>query len=425
MKKLVFFLLSLAALMFMGTSADAQKFKPKFIVFEGAPDYSHEELMAAAGLTPSALLDSSEMKTHAKLLMDCGAFSGLNYTFDGETLKFMLEPMANMYNVRWGNIPFPITDKMLSAIRTKSPLFHGKLPYEGTMLEAAKDVIKYEFAARGVHVEVSTVLYADPDSHGASSITLEVISPAVVVGDLNIEGISPSLAEDLKKLIQGWHGAPFHSLSSGDSMKQTLESFYAGRGYAAAKVNINQATEPVFAATNIQVPFTIQIDEGRLYKLGKINLAAGIEMSPDEMNKAMGLKASEQPNSDNLRRLSVTLTNKYIDQGYMNCKVTPKATLDDVNATVNYDMAVETGPKFYMGDVEFQGFTEDVTGALLANWKLKTGMPFDMHYVTTYIMQLLSKNPTIAKQMNGGRLNYSLNTDAKTHIVSVTFKREH
>lgn len=425
MKKTLFFLVAIAVLILTGTNAGAQKFKPKHIVFEGAPEYNDKELLTAAGLTPDAVLDSTEMKAHAKLLMDSGAFSGLNYTFDGETLKFILEPMANMYNVRWGNIPFAVTEKDLNALRAKSPLFHGKLPYEGTMLDAAKDVIKDEFASRGVHVEVSSVIYGGSDPHAANSLTIEVTSPGIVVGDLHIDGVSSTLAEDVKKQILSWHGAPFHSDSSGNTIKQALESFYTDRGYAAAKVSIKQADEPVFAATNIQVPFTIQIDEGRLYKLGKINLAAGVQMTPDEMNKAMGLKAGEQPKSDHLRRLSVTLANMYIDQGYMNCKVTPKATLDDANASVNYDIAVETGPKFYMGDVEFQGFSEDQTGAMLANWKLQTGMPFDMHYVTNYITQFIGKNPKFFAQQQGARINFSLNTNTKTHVVSVTFKREH
>lgn len=425
MKKLVILLAVLSTLPFFTTTAAAQKFKPKSIVFEGAPEYTTEELLAAAGLTPGAVLDSSDMKAHAKLLMDSGAFSGLNYTFDGETLKFMLEPIATMYDVRWGNIPFAITEKDLNAIRARSPLFHGKLPFEGTMLEAAKDVIKSDFAARGVHVEVTSVIYGGTDPHGASSLTIEVNSPAVVVGDLHIEGVSTSLAEDLKKQIQGWHGAPFHADSSGITMKQTLESFYADRGYPAAKVDVKQADEPVFAPANIQVPFTIHVDEGRLYTLGKINLAAGIQMTPEEMNKAMELKAGQQPKSDNLRRLSVTLANLCMDQGYMNCKVTPKATLDDANATVNYEMEVDTGPKFYMGDVDFQGFSEDMTGALLANWKLQTGMPFNMHYATNYLAQFLGKNPRFLPQQNGARLNFYLNTNNKTHVVSVTFKREH
>jgi outer membrane protein assembly factor BamA len=59
--------------------ASAQKFIPKTIQFKGAPEYSEQELLAAAELKKGIVLTAAEMNDHSKLLMDSGVFDGITY----------------------------------------------------------------------------------------------------------------------------------------------------------------------------------------------------------------------------------------------------------------------------------------------------------------------------------------------------------
>jgi outer membrane protein assembly factor BamA len=56
------------ALIFATHPAGAQKFLPKTIQFKGAPEYSDQELLAAAGLKKGATLTVDEMKSHFQQL---------------------------------------------------------------------------------------------------------------------------------------------------------------------------------------------------------------------------------------------------------------------------------------------------------------------------------------------------------------------
>ena len=58
--------LTAIVLLASGLSAAAQKFLPKTIQFKGAPEYSDQELLAAAGLKKGTLLPIAEMKDHPK-----------------------------------------------------------------------------------------------------------------------------------------------------------------------------------------------------------------------------------------------------------------------------------------------------------------------------------------------------------------------
>jgi outer membrane protein assembly factor BamA len=74
MKHNLLLLLAATLLLSVCLPAEAQKIQPKTIEFKGAPEYSVEELLAAAGLKEGTVLDYSDMKDHSQKLMDTGLF---------------------------------------------------------------------------------------------------------------------------------------------------------------------------------------------------------------------------------------------------------------------------------------------------------------------------------------------------------------
>jgi len=71
----------------------------KTIQFKGDPEYSDQELLAAAGLKKGAVLTSAEMNDHSKQLMDTGVFDTLTFKFDGQDLIFLLVPSTTMFPI--------------------------------------------------------------------------------------------------------------------------------------------------------------------------------------------------------------------------------------------------------------------------------------------------------------------------------------
>ena len=63
-----------------------KKVPPKTIRFQGAPQYTQQELLAAAGLKLDARLNVREVKAHAKQLNDTGLFEEVKFTLVSETL---------------------------------------------------------------------------------------------------------------------------------------------------------------------------------------------------------------------------------------------------------------------------------------------------------------------------------------------------
>ena len=67
-----------AAFVAVAAVGSAQEYQPKSIEFKGAPEYSDQELLAAAQLKPGMSLSVDAMKDHARILMDSGVFSAIH-----------------------------------------------------------------------------------------------------------------------------------------------------------------------------------------------------------------------------------------------------------------------------------------------------------------------------------------------------------
>ena len=105
MKRTFFLFITAVFFLSTGLPAAAQKFLPKSIQFKGDPEYSDQELMAAAGLKKGAVLNVDEMKSHSKMLMDTGVFDTLSFTFDGQDLIYKLVPSPTLFPIRLENLP--------------------------------------------------------------------------------------------------------------------------------------------------------------------------------------------------------------------------------------------------------------------------------------------------------------------------------
>ena len=84
----VLLLCSLSSLAQKKPSASQRKAPAPAIRFQGAPQYTQEELLAAAGLKPDARLSAVEVKAHAKQLSDTGFFEVVKLSSDSKGLLF-------------------------------------------------------------------------------------------------------------------------------------------------------------------------------------------------------------------------------------------------------------------------------------------------------------------------------------------------
>ena len=163
--------------------------------------------MAASGLQPKQALTAAEMSEHTKLLMDSGMFESINYAFDGQDLIFSIVPVASLYQPRYDNFPFAVGAGFNARLQEKLPLFHGKVPLQGTLLDRFKTALKDELTNKGIDGTISSAPSEDLKPGETEYMTFTISSPPIHVGEIQVEGASPELAPKTRDLTSKSIGA--------------------------------------------------------------------------------------------------------------------------------------------------------------------------------------------------------------------------
>lgn len=417
--------LLLAALLLPSAAlpAVAQKFQPKAIQFKGDPDYSDQELLAAAGLKAGMLLTSAEMNEHSKLLMDSGVFDSLTYKFDGVDLVFTMIPAAQLFPVRFENLPLTAGPELDAKLHDRFPLYHGKVPAEGTLLDGVRSALQEMLAAEGINATVTTTPFGVANSRKISAMSFSIASPPVRVGALQLQGVSPAMAGRVGNIADHATGTTFDTSNSAANLEHAFASFYADEGYAAVKVHAARAGDPAISAAAVDIPFAVTIDEGRLYKLGAIHLPPDALVTPAEIDK---ITASQAPTvkGATMRSVWALIASRYHSKGYIDFTMTPRPQFDEAAGIVNYTVELNPGPVYHLGLLKFENVSDDLRKLLMRNWQMFPGDPFDESYVSGFILKAQTSDPVLQRTLAGVKVSYDVRADPVSHDVNLVIRLE-
>lgn len=418
--------LILAALAFVCLSlpASAQKFQPRTIQFKGDPEYSDQELMTAAGLKKGAVITYEEMNTHSKALMDTGVFAGLTFKFDGQDLVFLLTPSDQLYPIHLVNLPIAAGVDINAKLHQMFPLYHGKVPAEGGLLDEVREALETVMASQGVKVSVTAVPISSPGSRKISAIDFSITSPSVEVGVNQIEGVSADFQDKVQAVAVEASKNPFDTENSSTNLEHAVETFYHDRGYAAAKIHAVRSGDPVVTPDSIRVPFTLAVQEGEVYKVGSVHLPDGTPVTQAEVDKLLNPTAGGPVEGVRLRTLWSLVSARYRSKGYLDCKVTPKPQFDDAAKIVNYTVVVDQGPVYHLAFVKFDNVSDELRSLLIRNWQMLPGDPFDDTYVGSFIAKAQAQDPVLRRSLAGVKAKFNATADPQTHDVNVVIRLE-
>jgi outer membrane protein assembly factor BamA len=418
MKRKLFLFLTAALILSASLPAAAQKFLPKTIQFKGDPEYSDQELLAAAGLKTGTVLNFAEMKEHSQKLMDTGVFDTLNFKFDGVDLIYTLIPSTNLYSIRLENLPLSPGKELEAALHERFPLYHGKVPSEGGIMEGVRGALEEMLAARGIKATVAAEAYADLKLHKVTAITYSITAPPVRVGTVYLEGVSAAMQARVNGIAKHEAGTPFDTENSGINIEHALQLFYEEEGYAAVKIHAARSSDPVATADAIDIPFSVTVEEGKLYKLGAIHLPPNALVTQPEIDKIFGPDVHAVAKGQKLRNTWFMIASRYKSAGYLDCKVTPHPEFDETSGTVSYTVEVEPGPVYHLAFVKFENVSDELRSHLMRVWQMLPGDIFDESYVASFIIKAEKEDPVLMQSLPGVKITYDVLADQQTHEVN-------
>ena len=423
MRRPLCFILTVLILLGTSLSSAAQKFTPKAIEFKGAPDYSDQELLAAAQLKPGTVMTSAEMNDHAKLLMDSGIFENLTYKFDGADLIFTLVPASALYPIRLENFPLTPGPDLDAKLHDRFPLYHGKVPAEGTLLDGVRSALEELLAAQGIKATIIAVPGNDPGQQKAPGMSFNIESPPVLVGEIRLDPSSPPLDAGAQEIIAKQSGSPYNAVGSASQISTYLGNYYRDKGNLEAVIQATPQGVPIITPEAIRVPFAVSVTPGPMYKLAGVKLDPGTLVTQADFDHQSNIHPGDVADGQHVTQNWEYIARQYHNKGYIKATVHPTAAFDRSQSRVTFSVSVEPGPVYTMGTLKIENVDDEVRAAVLAAWGMPAGAVFNEGAIRGFFATH-GVHPALERVFATVNLKYVMQLNENTHTVDLTLRLE-
>ena len=184
----------------------------------------------------------------------------------------------------------------------------------------------------------------------------------IQVKNINIIGNTALPDSELKGIMQTQEGGPLSWLSGSGSYRENvfdrdvgmLGFYYGTKGYVRARFGKPEVT---VSPDKKWVYITFYVDEGKQYRVGKVDFQGDLLYRKEELEEELELKSGEIFDTDALRRETLKYTEKYSDLGYAFANVVPQPVIHDDTRVVDITFEVDRGERVYFGEITVTGNT--------------------------------------------------------------------
>jgi outer membrane protein assembly factor BamA len=266
---------------------------------------------------------------------------------------------------------------------------------------------------------VKAALTSDLGPKKLTAMNFTVVSPAVHIGRIQLAGVSPAMQAKASLLASGQTGNSFDTENTTIGFRRVFEDLYHDEGYAAAEVDVAQVDPFVVSDQSVDIPYTITIKEGGIYKLGTIDYPAGALVARADVEKILSKSPKGSGRPLNLFLLAVC--DAYHAIGYLDCSVVPHPSFNEAAHIVNYSLEIAPGSQYRLGSVKFDGAPEAMAAKLKVVWKMAPGGVFDESYLSNFAAMAQKKDKSLTKWMQTVITTYDAKVDPDTHQVNCIF----
>jgi outer membrane protein assembly factor BamA len=135
------------------------------------------------------------------------------------------------------------------------------------------------------------------------------------------------------------------------------------------------------------VDVTFPVTPGSAYKVARWEWSGNKEIPTDTLQALLHIKVGQPANTVQLEDDLRGVQTLYSSHGHILAVVKANAEFDDVAGTVDYQLVVDEGFLFRMGELAFRGIDNNLEGRLRAVWKLRPGDVYDASYLEQFLPQ--------------------------------------
>ena len=421
----------IASLLLLATLVPAQTHKPSkplpssafklvSVKVTGSKRFTPDEVVAASGLQLGQTVSEDDFKRVSQHLGETGAFNDVAYAFhfssEGTKLELQLADSDRFVPAHFDNFVWFSDKELLDGLRAQVPLFQGNLPVGGDLAEQVSNALQALLIERKIDGHVG-YLRTGPEEGPISSFAFSISGHSIRIRNIDFTSAGPAELPLLQAAAKIMSGQEFLRSSLRVQADKDLLPVYLERGYLQAAFADAQPKIVQDSPQETLVDVTFNVDTGRQYKVSELQLTGYKAFPPEKLRVLIHQQLGQSANANQLKSDLEAVKKLYGTRGYMVTSVLASPEIDDAQSTVKYQISIDEGNVFTMGDLDIRGLDKRDTNRLFTEWKLLTGDPYDSGYPQRFVQQS-------AKDLGEWKIsiNESLNHKEKTVDVTLRFE---
>jgi len=370
-----------------------------------------------AGLKVGTTVDKDGFEAARQRLLDTGVFDSAGYRYssaqDGKGYDVTMEvvEMAQMYPIRFEDLP--ATDAQLRDwLKQKDPLFAPKIP--ATKIELDR-YVKWiaEFLTQQNYHETLAGKVISEDSPGLT-ILFRPAKERAAIARVKFTNTGDLPSGLLQTAISGVAiGVGYTEPRMRLLLDASVRPLYEARGMIRVTFPKVETT-PAKDVDGIEV--TVDVEQGPVYKLGRVIFSGSDDLTPKELTKLTSLKPDKTVNFDEVRAGQDRIAQSLRRDGYMLAKSEVHRTINDAAKSVDLKFEIVPGPQYIFHQLTIVGLDIETEPVVRKLWGLNPGRPFNVDYPNHFLERV--KDMGIFENLT--KTNSESKVNPKDNTVDVT-----
>ena len=339
-------------------AALAQSFVVEDIRVEGLRRVSTGTVFNELPITVGDTVDAEDTAAAIKRLFATGFFDDVRIERDGGALVVVVEERPSIASIDFSGNDALETEDLLESLGSAG--FAVGRTFDPAVLNRTVQELREAYFAQGRYSAEIEATVTPLERHRVG-IHFDIDEGEVArIRRINIVGNRSFEEDDLLDLFESTTRTLFSWLTRSDRYSkqklagdlERLRTHYLDRGYINFSVDSTQVS---VTPDKRSIYITINVSEGGTFKVGAVELAGDLIVSPEELLPLVETREGDVFNRSDVAKTASNVKTRLGDEGYAFANVNPVPEVREDEGEVDLAFFVDPGRRIYVRRIEFRG----------------------------------------------------------------------
>jgi outer membrane protein insertion porin family len=329
---------------------------------------------------PGQPLNEATVDQDVKAIYRMGFFESVNATVDQQAGQAILtyhvkeRPLITDVRTEGMNEIKPTADEVVGAIK-----LHPGVVEDPQLVQASIQALRQVYQSKG-YLDANITFRTVPGPNNTAIGVFHVNEgPQVAISDIKFVGNKAFSARKLSGLMETRkHNLLSRFFNTGTLDRSKLQqdtdrltAFYYNHGYLQVHIG-----DPVVTRHGNKISVTVNIDEGPVFRVGKVGVAGDLKFPKNDLTSKLTLKPKKVFSGADMEHDVLTLSDFYSDRGYAFVNVDPRTQVDPTAHRVDVTYLVTPGNEVLVDRIKISGNTKTSDKVIRREIKVQEQEPY-------------------------------------------------